>query len=80
MTKLVQNNFVHFLGSDVHRSHSIYKKIPDSLEILKKLISNQMIKELTTINPGLVLEDKKIDTRMPNQIKRGFFDFKKNNL
>lgn len=73
--KLLQNNFIHFLGSDVHRSHTIYTYIPNALDELKEIISEQKINELTTINPKLVIEDKKIDTRMPKPIKKGIFGF-----
>lgn len=73
VVKLLQNNFVHFLGSDVHRANSIYMTINDSLEALREIIPEQKIKELTDINPKLVLEDKTIDTRMPKKIKSSFF-------
>ena len=73
VVKLLQNNFVHFLGSDVHRANSIYMEINDSLNALREIISEQKIKELTDINPKLVLEDKTIDTRMPKKIKSSFF-------
>ena len=75
VTKLIQNHFIHFLGSDVHRKNTIYKHIPDALDELKEFISEQELEELTTINPGLVLEDKKIDTRIPKAIKKGIFGF-----
>ena len=30
--KFLENNMIHFLGSDVHRQNSIYKRIPKALE------------------------------------------------
>ena len=56
--KLLQNNMVHFLGSDVHRENTIYPKMPKILVELNKLISEDKIEELTTINPKLVLQNK----------------------
>ena len=75
VTKLLENNFVHFLGSDAHRHKSIYTKIPNALEELGKIISNEKIKEITTINPRLVLENKNIDIDTPIKIKKGLFGF-----
>ena len=75
VTKLLENNFVHFLGSDAHRHKSIYTKIPNALEELGKIISNEKINEITNINPKLVLENKNIDIDTPTKIKKGLFGF-----
>ena len=32
LEKLLENNMVHFLGSDVHRPNTIYKRIPEALD------------------------------------------------
>lgn len=66
--KLLQNNMVHFLGSDVHRENTIYPKMPKILAELNKLISEDKIEELTTINPKLVLQNKRIDVDEPQKI------------
>lgn len=66
--KLLQNNMVHFLGSDVHRENTIYPKMPKILAELNKLISEDKIEELTTINPKLVLQNKRIDVDEPHKI------------
>lgn len=66
--KLLQNNMIHFLGSDVHRESTIYPKIPKILSELDKLISEDKIEELTTINPKLVLQNKRIDIDEPREI------------
>lgn len=70
---LLKNNFIHFLGTDAHRKNTIYTAIPQALESLKDIVSEEEIEELTTVNPNLVLENKKIDTRRPTKIKKGFF-------
>ncbi len=67
--KLLENNMVHFLGSDVHRPNTIYPKIPQILEELKKIIGEDKLQELTNDNPKLVLQNKRIDISEPNMIE-----------
>ena len=52
---------IHMLGSDVHRQNTIYPKIPEILMEINELIGEEKLKELTTINPRLVLQNKRID-------------------
>jgi protein-tyrosine phosphatase len=73
---LIKNNFVHFLGSDVHRENTIYKEIPKALKYLGEIIPKEEVDELTTINAKLVLAGEQIDTRRPIKIKKGLFGFK----
>ena len=49
--KLLKNNMIHFLGTDVHRQNTIYKKIPEILEKLEKLIGKEKLYELSNTNP-----------------------------
>ncbi len=70
---LLKNNFIHFLGTDAHRKNTIYTAIPQALESLKEIISEEELEELTTINPNLVLENKEINKRKPTKIKGGHF-------
>lgn len=72
---LLKNNYIHFLGTDAHRKNTIYTLIPQALESLKEIISEEELEELTTINPNLVLENKDINTRRPTKIKKGLFGF-----
>lgn len=67
--KMLENNLVHFLGSDAHRQNTIYKKIPGILIEIKNIIGEDRLKELTTINPTLALSNKKIDIRTPRNIE-----------
>ncbi|MCI8759662.1 MAG: hypothetical protein HFJ34_00800 [Clostridia bacterium] len=67
--KLLQNNMVHFLGSDVHRPHTIYPKMPQIIEKLTKIIGKEKLEELTTKNPKLVLQNKRIEKEEPNKIE-----------
>lgn len=67
--KLLENNMIHFLGSDVHRQNTIYSRIPQILEELKNIIGKSKLEELTTINPKLVLNNKRIDIDEPKKIE-----------
>lgn len=68
VSKLLQSNLIHFLGSDVHRQNSIYPKIPQILEKLKLLIGEQKLEELTTRNPKKVIENEKIVIDDPKEM------------
>lgn len=67
--KMFENKSVHFLGSDVHRPKTIYPRIPNILKEIQNIIGEQKLEELTTINPELVLNNKRIDTDNPNKIE-----------
>jgi len=71
---LLKNNMIHFLGSDVHRENTIYTKMPEILKELRKIISENKLKELTELNPKLVLENKKIYVDSPIEIKKSFWN------
>ena len=55
--KLLKENLVQFLGSDVHREEHVYIFMPKILKKLKKIISSEKLKELTEINPQKVLDN-----------------------
>lgn len=59
--KLLKNNMVHFLGSDVHRKDTIYPKIPKILKGMEKLIGKEKLKQLTETNPSLALKNELIE-------------------
>ena len=65
--KFLENNMIHFLGSDVHRQNTIYKMIPQALEEIEEIVGKQKLEELTTINPKLALENKRIDIEEPEE-------------
>ena len=67
--RFFENNMIHFLGSDVHRQNTIYPKIPQILDEIADIIGEEKLEELTTTNPKLVLNNKKIEIDEP-------FDFK----
>ena len=70
--KLFENNMIHFLGSDVHRQNSIYPKISFAIEQIKAIIGEEKLEELTTINPQLVLDNKKIEIDDPEEFSLSF--------
>ena len=67
--KMLENNMIHFLGSDVHRQNTIYPKIPQCLLEINSLIGEEKLEELTTINPKLALGNKRIDIRDPHRVQ-----------
>lgn len=67
--KLLQNNMVHFLGSDVHRPQTIYPNMPQILQKLTGIIGKEKLEELTTTNPKLALQNKRIEIEEPNKIE-----------
>lgn len=69
---LLENNFIHFLGSDVHKTGHIYKNIDEIKKQLRKILSEEKIDELTEKNAEKVLKDEKIEIEMPSKIKQGF--------
>lgn len=70
--KFLQNNMIHFLGSDVHRENTIYPRIPQILEQLKNIIGEKKLEELTTINPQNVLDNREIEIEEPKKMELTF--------
>ena len=67
--KFLESNMIHFLGTDVHRQNTIYPKVPEALVEIKQIVGEEKLKELTTINPRLVLHNKKIDIETPRKVE-----------
>ena len=55
---LLKKNQVHFLGSDVHRENGTYLIILDEIKKIRKIIGENKINELTTINPKKILQNE----------------------
>lgn len=70
---LLNNDYIHFLGSDVHRQKSIYTRMENIIYVLEKEIGKRRLKELTIENPIKVLKNEEIEPEMPNFIKKGFW-------
>lgn len=55
LKKLLKEDLITFLGSDVHAVGQIYPKIPKILRKLEKWISPEKLQELTTLNAEEIL-------------------------
>ncbi len=66
--KLIKNDMIHFLGSDVHKQNSIYPQIPKCIKKIKKIISERKFEKLSSLNPECVLNNEQIDIRRPKKI------------
>ena len=53
--KMLKNNYVQFLGSDVHRQNTIYPQIHKALKKISQKISNDYLEDLTTNNAEQIL-------------------------
>ena len=73
-TKLLQNNMIQFLGSDVHRAKTIYPQIPAIIRELKEKVGEERVQEMTETNPMLALNNKRIEITTPKYIKMSFKD------
>ena len=69
VTKFFENNMIHFLGSDVHRQNTVYKVIPQALKEIEEIVGASKLEELTTKNPKLALQNKRIDIVEPEEFK-----------
>ena len=69
VTKFLENNMIHFLGSDVHRQNTVYKVIPQALKEIEEIVGASKLEELTTKNPKLALQNKRIDIEEPEEFK-----------
>ncbi len=67
--KFLENGYIHFLGSDVHRKNSIYPQIPEILKIIEEIVGTEKLEQLTNVNPKLALANKKITIEEPNQVE-----------
>lgn len=70
--KFFEANMIHFLGTDVHRQNTIYKRIPQALEEIKNIVGEKKLEELTTKNPTLALNNKRIQVEEPDEVELTF--------
>lgn len=59
--KLLKNNMIHFLGTDTHRSGSVYIQMDKILKKLEKLIGKEKLEILSKTNPQRVLKNEDIN-------------------
>ena len=56
--ELLKKDMIKFMGSDVHRIGQVYPLIPKILKKMKKIISEEKLNEITTLNPEKVLKNE----------------------
>lgn len=59
--KLLEEGLIQFFGSDVHTVEQIYTKMPKILKKLRKIISEEELEQLSTVNPQKVLNNEDIE-------------------
>lgn len=69
--KLLDANAVHFLGTDTHRSGSIYTRMDEIKREFRKRIGKDKFYELSELNPRCILNNETIDIDEPKRIKKG---------
>lgn len=74
VTQLLQNNMIHFIGTDTHRPNSVYTKINTALFELEKIISQEKIKKITHENAQKVINNENIEIDEPIEIKTKLFN------
>lgn len=70
--KLLKNNMIHFMGSDVHKENSIYPKMPQIIQELRKIISDETFENLTNNNIEKMLKNEQFEVNKPIKIKKSF--------
>lgn len=60
LKRLLKSNMIHFLGTDTHRSGSVYTQMDKILKKLEKLIGKEKLELLSKTNPQKVLENEDI--------------------
>ena len=71
---LLRHEAITFLGSDTHHNSDIfYQNLPKVKKILKKIISDDYIDELLTVNSRKVLSNEKINLREMIPLKKNVF-------
>ena len=72
VVKLLQNNMIHFMGTDVHRPGSVYLRVKQAVNELNKILPKDVVEEITYINAKKVLDNEEVETRTPIPIKNSF--------
>jgi protein-tyrosine phosphatase len=76
---LLDNNMVHFLGSDAHRMKNRNTDMREAVARMKTLVSELYVEQIITTNPHAILDNKVLDVVVPKEIvlpkgeKKGFW-------
>ena len=60
LKRMLKEELVSFLGSDVHRESTIYKQIPKAIKKLTKFISEEYLEDLTSNNAEIILNGENL--------------------
>lgn len=71
--KLLKNNMIHFLGTDVHRQSTVLSDMNKIISKLTKILTQEKINELTYENAYGILNKKTIYIDEPKRVKLGLF-------
>lgn len=69
MTRFLESNMVHFLGTDAHRADSIYKNVYKSKAKIIDIIGKKRFEKISKENPRLVIENKEIEKEEIKDLK-----------
>ena len=70
LLKLLDANAVHFLGTDNHRSNSIYTRMEEIKKAFRRKIGRDKFYELSETNPRCILNNEEFEIEEPKKIKR----------
>jgi len=77
---LLNNNMVHFLGSDAHRIETRNTDMREAVTRMKALVSELYVEQIVTINPQAILDNKTLNVEVPKSLimpkkkKRGLLE------
>ena len=71
LLKLLDANAIHFLGTDNHRSGSVYTRMDEIKKEFRRKIGRDKLYELSEINPRSILNNEEFEIEMPKKIKKG---------
>ena len=60
LKKMLKNNLVSLLGSDVHRENTIYPRIPRAIKKIKSIITEEYFKDISENNALKILNNENI--------------------
>ena len=78
--KLLENNMVHFLGSDVHRPNTAYTRINEAKKIIVNIVGEEKFEEIASKNPEHVIANECFEVDSPQQLKFNFIEKRKLNI
>ena len=70
--KLLKKKLIHFLGTDTHKSNSIYAQMNIILKKLEKITGKEYLELLSVINPKIVIDNGNVESKI-NIKKSGLF-------